>query len=224
LAGLELPRRLVQRVEFVGFLHREVPHGVMPSRTLEGDYMLVTTGGGGDGSDLVHNVLDAYRHDKELTHKALIVLGPFMSAKQRQKLAKKCKQIPYVEVIEFDSHLEVLMNGARAVVSMGGYNTFCEILSFDKPALIVPRTAPREEQLIRARRASELGLIDMLLPQQAEDPALLAAALKKLPHRLPPSKSAPGFVMDGLDNIIELVGGWLEQRAPRRFAVIDGSS
>jgi predicted glycosyltransferase len=147
-----------------------------------------------------------------------------MPAKQRRKLLKKSKQVPYAEVIEFDNRLEVLMNGARAVVSMGGYNTFCEILSFDKPALIVPRTAPREEQLIRARRAAELGLIDMLLPEQAEDPAVLASALKKLPHRLPPSRSAPGFVLDGLDNIIELVGGWLEEQAPRRFAVIDGSS
>jgi predicted glycosyltransferase len=107
---------------------------------------------------------------------------------------------------------------------MGGYNTFCEILSFDKPALIVPRTIPREEQLIRARRAAELGLIDMLLPEQAEDPATLASALKKLPHRLPPSKSAPEFVLDGLDNIIELVGGWLEKQAPRHFAVVEGSS
>jgi predicted glycosyltransferase len=224
LAGLDLPPGLTQRVEFVGFLHREVPHGGPPSHVPEGDYILVTTGGGGDGSDLIHYVLDAYRHDKELTHKALIVLGPFMPAKQRQKLIKKCKKVPSVDVIEFDNRLEVLMNGASAVVSMGGYNTFCEILSFDKPALIVPRTTPREEQLIRARRAAELGLIDMLLPEQAEDPAVLASALKQLPHRPPPSKNAPDFVLDGLDNIVELVGGWLEQQKPRRFAVIDGSS
>ena len=38
---------------------------------------------------------------------------------------------------------------------MGGYNTFCEVLSFDKPAVIVPRTAPRLEQYIRACRAEE---------------------------------------------------------------------
>ena len=47
--------------------------------------------------------------------------------------------------------MEELIAGAKAVVAMGGYNTYCEILSFDKPALIVPRVAPREEQLIRAR-------------------------------------------------------------------------
>ncbi len=42
------------------------------------------------------------------------------------------------------------MARAIGVVAMGGYNTFCEILSFDKRAIIVPRTAPRMEQYIRA--------------------------------------------------------------------------
>ena len=54
------------------------------------------------------------------------------------------------------------MARAAGVVAMGGYNTFCEILSFDKPALIMPRTAPRLEQFIRAERAAELGLVAML--------------------------------------------------------------
>ena len=42
------------------------------------------------------------------------------------------------------------MARAAGVVAMGGYNTFCEILSFDKPALVVPRVRPRLEQAIRA--------------------------------------------------------------------------
>ena len=54
------------------------------------------------------------------------------------------------------------MARSAGVVAMGGYNTFCEILSYDRPALIVPRTAPRMEQFIRAARAEELGLVRML--------------------------------------------------------------
>jgi len=58
------------------------------------------------------------------------------------------------------------------VIAMGGYNTFCEILSFDKRALIVPRTKPRLEQYIRAARAQELGLVRMsrlsVIPVPAE--------------------------------------------------------
>ena len=73
--------------------------------------------------------------------------------------------------ITFDARLEALMARAAGVVAMGGYNTFCEILSFDKPALIVPRTAPRLEQYIRAQRAAELGLVSMLADDDARDPA-----------------------------------------------------
>ena len=53
---------------------------------------------------------------------------------------------------------------------MGGYNTFCEILSLDKRALIVPRTEPRLEQFIRASRAAELGLVRMLPDDGRRDP------------------------------------------------------
>jgi predicted glycosyltransferase len=42
---------------------------------------------------------------------------------------------------------------------MGGYNTVAEVLSFAKPALIVPR---QEEQSVRAERLREMGLVDVL--------------------------------------------------------------
>jgi predicted glycosyltransferase len=49
---------------------------------------------------------------------------------------------------------------------MGGYNTVCELLSFRKRALVVPRVTPRREQLIRAERLSALGLLDLLHPDE----------------------------------------------------------
>ena len=77
-----------------------------------------------------------------------------------------------MRTITFDARLESLMARAAGVVAMGGYNTFCEILSFDKPALIVPRTAPRLEQYIRAQRAAELGLVAMLPDDDGRDPRI----------------------------------------------------
>ena len=55
---------------------------------------------------------------------------------------------------------------------MGGYNTVCEILSFEKQALIVPRVQPRQEQLIRAERLTEMGLISMLHPDRVTPEAI----------------------------------------------------
>ena len=221
LTGLDVPPAVRAKMNFVGFLQRSLSHEPVPDHRPKGDYILVTTGGGGDGADLVHNVIDAYREDPTLTHKALIMLGPYMPAKQRRKLVTKGEKVPYIEIREFDNRMEELIAGAKAVVSMGGYNTYCEIMSFDKPALIVPRTVPREEQLIRAQRASELGLIEMILPDEAENAKRFAAVLKALPDRAPPSKSSPDLRLEGLVHISEIVGEWLDGRPAPHLAVVE---
>jgi predicted glycosyltransferase len=221
LTGLNVPPAVRAKMNFVGFLQRSLSHEPVPDHRPKGEYILVTTGGGGDGADLVHNVIDAYREDPSLTHKALIMLGPYMPAKQREKLLTKGAKVPYIEIREFDNRMEELIAGSRAVVSMGGYNTYCEIMSFDKPALIVPRTVPREEQLIRAQRASELGLIQMILPEEADDPKRFAAALKALPDHAPPSKASPDLRLEGLVHISEIVGDWLDERPAPHLSVVE---
>lgn len=213
LAGLDVPLPVRERMTFVGFLKRRVHVG-------RGDgagrppYVLVTTGGGGDGADMVRDVIAAYRAEPDLPH-AVIVLGPYMPAEQRERMIALSKGLP-VEILEFVPKMEELMAGARAVVCMGGYNTWCEVLSFDKPALIVPRCVPREEQLIRAERATELGLATMLLPEDAADTPRLAAAIRALPGLPPPSSSGRKPELDGLANISRIVGNWL---APKRVPV-----
>src|SRR5204862_128610 len=82
------------------------------------------------------------------------------------------------DAITFHKQLETLVSRAAGVVAMGGYNTFCEVISLDKRALIVPRTAPRLEQHIRASRAAELGLVSMLSDDGSHDASTMAAALR----------------------------------------------
>ncbi len=145
----------------------------------------------------------------DLAWPAILVLGPFMRAEEREELYRKCASLPALSLIDFDSRLEAIMQSAAGVVSMGGYNTFCEILSLDKRALIVPRTSPREEQLIRTQRAAGLGLVDMLLPEEAEDPGRMAAALHRLSTRIKPSETAYGRPLDGLVTICDLVQDYM---------------
>ncbi len=216
LTGMNAPQSVRDRMEFVGFLQRRALHENLSTHRPQGDYLLVTTGGGGDGADLVENVMNAYHAVPSLTQKALIVLGPYMPGDLRADFLRKAQGIPQIEVIEFDTRMEELIAGAKAVVAMGGYNTYCEILSFDKPALIVPRVAPREEQLLRATRAAELGMIDMLLPEQAADPLRMAAALNALATRKRPSEGHPTLSLEGLPNISRIVGEDLRARVARR--------
>jgi len=206
MIGLNIPQAMRDRIEFVGFLKRQALREELVTHKQQGDYILITTGGGGDGVALIRGVMAAYEHDKSIKHTTLIVLGPYMPGKERTEFIEKGEKLATVEIVDFDSHMEELIAGAKAVVSMGGYNTFCEILSFDKPALIIPRTTPREEQLIRTQRAVELGMVDMLLPEEAENPAKMSAALKALPNRPKPSERTSIAELDGLDNIAAIVG------------------
>jgi len=217
LTGLDISADLRARMEFAGFLRRTVPQIGLPHINVPGDYLLITAGGGGDGLSLMEQVLAAYEHHPNLPIGALLVLGPFMPTEVRDRITHQAAGIPRIHAIEFDNHIEPLMTRAKALVSMGGYNTFCEILSFDKPALIVPRLHPRQEQLIRAERAAELGLVEMLRPEQAAVPAMLAEKLRALPGRPPPSRSGRPVSLDGLETISELVGKWLHRRAGRRL-------
>jgi len=91
---------------------------------------------------------------------------------------------------------------ADRVIAMGGYNTICEILSFEKHALIVPRIGPGSEQWIRAQRMRDLGLIEVLHPDQLRPQALSEWLARDLG---PPPASRSRVDVGGLTRIPGMV-------------------
>jgi predicted glycosyltransferase len=204
LTGLDLSEHIRNRMRFMGYLERSAPAvhaGNLPK--LPERYVLVTAGGGGDGAIMMDQVLAAQEVTPDLGVAIVMVLGPFMRSEDREMIKQRAERLEGTTVIDFDARLETLMVGADAIVSMGGYNTFCEILSFDKPALLIPRTEPRREQLVRAERAAHLDLVDMLLPDAADNPKVFGDALRRLLTRRPPSKSPHGIDLDGLSRVCD---------------------
>jgi predicted glycosyltransferase len=219
LAGIDLPEEVRQRITYTGYLRRSSEAPPPTFRTVGGGepYVLVTTGGGGDGEALIEWVLRAYESDPGIPFAAMLVFGPFMNPTKRERFKARVARLDRVEAITFDANVEARMAGAAAVVGMGGYNTFCEILSFDKPALIVPRTRPRMEQHIRASRAEALGLVRMLEADAGRAPARMAKALRELAWQPRPSEVVVPGLLEGLDNIRRLVSMWTG--SPRPAAV-----
>jgi predicted glycosyltransferase len=167
-------------------------------------------------------VLRAYEHDPDIPHPALLVLGPFMNSKLQAGFMQRVERLPQVHAITFDAHMESLMAQSAGIVSMGGYNTFCEILSFDKPSIIVPRREPRLEQYIRASRAEEKGLVTMLSDENGRDPKRMAEALRQLPTRPKPSAAPIPGLLDGLSVINGLVDRYLmAPAAASRLSVVE---
>lgn len=222
LAGIALSPGARRRIVFTSYLRRSDDDGAPDealAQPVEPPFLLVTPGGGGDGERLVDWVLKALEHDPEIPHRVLIVSGPFMNAERRAHFQARVGRLPQVGMVDFVPGMERLMASAAGVVAMGGYNTFCEILSFDKPALIVPRTTPRLEQFIRAARAEQLGLVSMLVDQVDGAPQPMADALRKLPWlKRPSSVSIPGLLA-GHETIARRADFWLDGMAAPVLAV-----
>jgi len=223
LSGIELPDRVRAKMTYTGYLSSK--NGTRVSDAPAGPwhdqpYVLVTPGGGRDGEDLVDWLLCAYETDANLPHAALVVFGPFMRPKRRERFLKRIESLHQVRAITFDNRLERLMVGAVGVVAMGGYNTFCEILTFDKPAILVPRRHPRAEQLIRAAHAERLGLVRMLSDENGRQPERMANALRALTTQPRPSAAVVPGLLDGLDRIHDLTEQWLDDEVESQSVAV----
>jgi predicted glycosyltransferase len=85
------------------------------------------------------------------------------------------------------------VRAASLIVSMAGYNTSVELLAARKNAIVVPRSAPREEQRLRAAMLSRLGLV-----RYAEADGDLAGRLAEL---VPQALAGPPAGEDGWASI-----------------------
>jgi predicted glycosyltransferase len=213
ISSYDFPEGVAAKTVFTGYLRREPQSDTnLPASVSDAidkrPFLLVTPGGGGDGAELVDTTLTAYeRFNGRLPWPALIVYGPFLPAQKRAAFERRAARLPRVTTLTFHEHLENLMAKAAAVVSLGGYNTFCEVLSLNKRSLIVPRITPRAEQLLRAHAAQKLGLVHMLHPGDLT-PDTLAEAITQLPNQpLPASHRIPGL-LNGLRHINATVARW----------------
>ncbi len=214
VAGLGFNAATRARIHWTGYLERELNPDAT-TEPLEDRYILITPGGGGDGQAMVNLVLSAYEKDPDLTPKAVLVYGPFLSGETRQDFEDRVNKLNgRVIALGFESQIETLFSGAEGVICMGGYNTFCEILSFDKPAVIVPRTVPRLEQYIRASRAEELGLVRMLDDRRdGLTTETMIEAIRSVPHQARPSSVMSDNLLSGLDNVTQRIRSLLGMQA-----------
>ncbi len=166
--------------------------------------VLVTTGGGEDGAFL----LKAYfaceaQLGAECGIKSLIFAGPEIPERHRKEFREEAASHPCVALRDFTDDMLSHMNAADLVVSMGGYNTTCEILTLGKPAVVIPRTAPVEEQLIRAQRMARLGLFRTIHPGTLQPATLAEAVLSGLRSRREPVTAR--LDLDALPRITDYV-------------------
>jgi len=216
LREYQLPDHVLERARYTGYLDQRprlafaAQAATLLADLPPGRLALCLVGGGHDGAALAEAFLQS---DLPADMTGLLVTGPLMPGEKRDRMRTDGGRRPGFRVLDFVSDPTPLVERADRIVAMGGYNTICEILSFEKHALIVPRVHPEPEQWIRAQRLQEMGLVDVLRPEALTSTALTAWLARDL--GAPPSSRSrvdlggltriPGLVADVLGVTTEAV-------------------
>ncbi len=220
LEGLDLPVSLMESCTYLGFLGiRASNSGGQPSKTApknDDPYILVTAGGGEDGWELMRQVLAACQAGLPISRKLYLLPGPLMDKTALATIRDMAAGIAGTKVLDFHPDPSALISEAEAVVSMCGYNTFCEVLEAGKPALFIPREVPRREQLIRANRAADLKAASVMRASDANDAEKLARRINTLPEGPKPADASQKFEFDGLTRIGRRIAEIFQKRQPSR--------
>ena len=201
-----IPESISRKMHFTGYIPRKVPsrdeirkekrrHCVAEKEPL----VVVTTGGGGDG----YPVMDAFlamleSFGRPLPFRSILITGPFMPKKQRNNVYRRAKAVG-VKSFHFYRQMEKVLAAADLVISMGGYNTLCEILSQKALPLIIPRETPRKEQLIRAERFKAHGIAEYIPWNEVSPDVLRDKVLYLLEHPESFKAAINCFPMTGFD-------------------------
>jgi predicted glycosyltransferase len=165
----DIAESISRKIHFTGYIPRKIPGkdavrnmrkelGVQPDEKL----VVVTTGGGGDGYTVMRNYVSMLESAPDvMPFKSVLITGPFMPKNKRRKIFKRSRKLG-VRTYHFYRQMEKIFAAADLVVTMGGYNTLCEILSQGTPSLVIPREKPRKEQMIRAQAFKRQNLVDYI--------------------------------------------------------------
>lgn len=183
-------------------------------------FVVVTPGGGKDGYRMLDTVLSAIAAPNcpPNVH-YLLCFGPEMDSDERSLLSQRVEQGSNVTVMDYTADMLSYLNAADLVVSMAGYNTVTELLALSKPAILVPRTAPVQEQWMRATRMEKLNRFSVIHPDQLTVRAFLAVLRRSLNDLGSDPQPVKKIDMNALgtinDSLMELLGersrkGWSE--------------
>ena len=181
-SSYELSENIAKKISYLGYFDQRARLGHSSSKEFNKEVsipnspiVLCQVGGGQDGAELAAAFMKTPLPDGWV---GILITGPFMPADFKKSIQILANKRSDIQVLEFLSEPTHLLKRAKRVISMGGYNTVMEALSFEKPLLVVPRVKPRLEQLVRAERLQNLGVLELLHPNNLS-PKHLADWLNK---------------------------------------------
>ncbi len=201
------PESIIQKTYYCGYLKRPT---VSAERSEGPPRILITTGGGGDGSDLIEAYLTGLSTlPRNVALRSTVIFGPQMPQARRLEILRRFDYMADVNFLEFEADIANRYAESDVVVSQAGYNTVCELLSFCRRAILVPRSEPVREQLIRARLMAERGFFEYIEPRDLKPESIISKVLIALASS---STTSTTLDLDGLPAIRERVRALLSCR------------
>ncbi len=170
----KLPMAIADRMEYCGYVTTPqlATPPLPPSLTDVKRFVLAMIGGGGDG---VQVLIDTAVAASFAGIACVLCTGPLMSRADRERLDRATAPLGDVHTVEHLAEPAAVAARAAAVVTRGGYNSLCELIGLGVPTIVVPRRAPRLEQVLRADAFAERGLVELI-----DDSTDLRSALPRL--------------------------------------------
>jgi predicted glycosyltransferase len=173
--------------------------------------VLVSVGGGRIGGAVLDAAIGAAALlQRELPHDFRIFTGPFLPEEDFAKLQAKAAGQENVVLGRFTSNLLGHMQAADLSVSLAGYNTTMNVLRADVPAILVPigHYDFDCEQLMRAEKLAELGVVDLL----RQDAVSAESLAERIQSGLCRERVSHGFNLDGARDATEALVALQAQR------------
>ncbi len=178
-------------------------------------FVLVTTESGAEGYALIDNYLRFLEAaGKTPGFQSLIVSGPMMRSREKLLLMQRAQKLPGVVFHRFRKNILQYVKHAGAVICTGGYNTLCEIISYGKPAILVPSLAPPGEHLQRAQTFAKLGLTKLLHPADLT-PEYLGALVSASAFIKARGEKQAAISFNGLENMAARIESIFEEPLPK---------
>ncbi len=183
-------------------------------RTVDPHLLVVAAGGGGDGGDTFRLGLAALER-LDAWH-GVMVAGPYTD---QLSLRRQAMQSPAQSRLALRTDVAgcgELFSGAGAVVQMAGYNSAFEALDAGCRPVLIPRSQPQGEQMMRATRLEALGLADVL--RDRNEPDELVSLLGRPRHLAPGALERAGIDCDGAHRAASIL---VQLADPRSTPVVD---
>lgn len=159
-------------IHYTGYVTR---NRLDPAPRREAGRIVLSTGGGRVGVELIHAVFHALGMIPNPDLRLHVHEGPFMESQDRETLRALASKDPRISWQPFSHVFLKVLAQAELSISMAGYNTCMDIIASGVKALVYPFPQNRE-QALRAERLESLGVLRVL---RSLNPDWLAAQIQE---------------------------------------------